>query len=339
MTSSRLRAGVIGLGVGLLAGCSGLADGDETCDTQGNCLVVTRNPLIEDPEWGCLEVPPPPPPADAPAPGTPALYGLPVVEWSVRTPLTGRGLTAQLCGIALGNCQPAVSEPAVLVPSSVNGMPLPNLPAELAPVPAAVGFDGFIRFTVTEDNVPPAQAYLPVAYYLGGPIASTSTITDLAILMVRGSVLDTVIRESFEQGGQSADLEAMVDRAGRGLVVLRAIDCRGQPAQDVYFRITNRDDVIPFLLPTSRLPRAARPPYENPVYTDELGTAGFANVRPGNIVVEAYRRDDPEPFGTADLGAQGGQISVTVIRPRYFNTASLVPPRITPPEQAPMGDE
>lgn len=297
--------------------CSDLSDSNETCLTENNCTEVEIDPLQTP--WGCLEVPPPSLPVPS---GAPAAYALPVVEWAARTPLTGQGLTSVPCLVTPNTCVPPAGMPYKPEPGMLAGMPAPQLPMPLAAIPLREGFDGFLKFTVDEPGIPETQAYLPLAYYLGGPLVGQATVTDLAILMIRRNVLDSVIRESFERVGLDNAMEATVDRTNRGLVVLRAIDCQGAEARDVYFTI-NREGVIPFQLPVSRLPLAGVPPYTEPVYTDDLGTAGFANVLPGNVRVEAYRRGFDEPFGVGDLGVVAGQISVTVIRPRYFNTAAL----------------
>lgn len=319
MNGKATRAMVLGaLVAGVSVGCSALDDGGDTCALDDTCEISTVEPPPEETAWGCLTLPPPA--VNQPS-AMPVVYAVPVVEWSVRTPLTGRGLTATLCGIAQAQCDSPLAQPYTVEPASVGGMPVP-IPMPLAPVPLPEGFDGFIKFQVTDEVPSPETAFLPLAYYLGGPVIGQVTATDLALLMIRRNLLNTVIQQSFERTGLDGDMEATVDTVMRGIVVLRAIDCLGEPAPDVRFTI-NREGVIPFQLPRSRLPLSGQPPYTEPIYTDELGTAGFVNVLPGNVRVEAYRRDDTVPFGTYDIGVLEGQISLTVLRPAYFNTAAL----------------
>lgn len=321
------------LGAGCFAalGCGSLDSGVETCASQNNCFEGVEEVLTPDPAWECLTQPPPN--LTQPS-GAVAAYALPVVEWLNRLPLTGIGLTVTPCPSALSDCRMPAGMPYQPQPEMLGGMPV-EIPMPLAPIPLREGFDGFLKFEVMEATQNPDGPYLPLAYYLGGPIASQVTINPLAILMIRRGTLDTVIRESFERAMVAENADTMVDRVGRGLVVLRAINCLGQPVAGARFTI-NREG-IPFTLPASRLPIASPPPYGTPPTTEpadpNTGAAGFANVVPGTTEVQGFIGDNPVPFGTAEIGVVGGQITVAVIKPAYFNTAAVAPP-MDPPAMA-----
>jgi hypothetical protein len=310
--------------LGLLAGlgCSDLDDGASNCETLGidPCIKTGSTDPNTPGDWSCLgETPPTLPIPD----GSSSVWAGPVLDWSSRQPLTGMGLTGTLCLITPASCQPPASPKIPVMPSSILGNPVP-LPAFLAPVPMMKGFDGFIRFELpSPDPARPELAYVPMSYYLGGQVVDDLTATQLAILMIRRGSLDSVIKDSFGRANVDGSQQT-VDRDGAGFVVFRSVDCAGEPVSDVRFELDRPGQAIAFRLPQSRLPIAGVP--GEPVYTDGLGAAGFANVSPGTYEALAFRRDEDVPYGRIQLGVVAGETSLAVIRPPTLNSAKIDTP-------------
>jgi hypothetical protein len=263
--------------------------------------------------WWCLDQPVSDPSF---TPGRVAGFVAPVAEWSSRTPLAGRrGLTATLCPVEDPSCSQPLAAPYVVSDGMLDGVPLP---AGSAGVPVPEGFDGFIRFEVASPpDTAEAEQYIPVAYYLGGPI-SGGLSQGPPLLLLQRRIFSIILQQSFP----AADPQSV---QARGLMV-SVHDCDLAPVQDarIELQIMGREpeDVLPFSLPASRIP-VAQPPNE-PLYA-AAGGAGYFNVPAGFVTLRAYRRGEEQYIGTVQLGVVQGQISVGAIRPDYFRDASLAP--------------
>jgi hypothetical protein len=266
--------------------------------------------------WWCLgQVPPPLPPPRSGVFSTLAVsFVLPVVDWTTRAPLAGRGLRATLCSTLDSLCQTPLAPP-YLVPDATAGS---ALPPGAAAIPVPEGFDGFIKFDVlpTSDN-PTDQQFLPVAQYLGG-ILSGDITQGPPVLMVPRPTLNAIVQQSFpgvDPGVVSSN----------GIVEVGVYDCNGGSVTDARIELEVNGQavpgVVPFQLPASRIPIAQAS--DRPLYTSPNGWVGYLNVAPGVVRVLAYRGDETEPFAETQLGAVAGQISQGLIRPAYFQDASI----------------
>jgi hypothetical protein len=301
-----------------LAGCSSLdADTDTFCELNADDESCGDDPRL-DPFW-CLDDAPPVLPAPRPA-TEPVGMVFPVVEWGTLQPLAGRGLRSALCTTAVFSC----ATPLGPIYNTVTGrLGTTQLPPEVAGIPVYEGFDGFVKFTVTPpEGTPMSQQYLPETYYLGGRV-SGDVSQGPPLLMVQFGVRDSILQQSFPMLDAAA-------AAANGIVVVGAYDCNGNPVSNARIEASASGSngangtLVPFLLPASRIPIPTPPPYDQPFFTGTSGTMGYLNVPPGAVQVRAYVGNSSEPFGTAELGSVGGEITVVSIRPPYLNDANLV---------------
>jgi hypothetical protein len=311
-----LSGGLLGLGCSSDADLATgyLGDTSEPVDPPRTVVLDLADP------WWCLDLPPPS--LREPRPVTqPVGFVLPVVEWGTLTPLAGRGLTATLCSNTQFSCASPLAPPYAVREGMLGSLPLP---AGAAGVPVIEGFDGFIKFQVPSypgDPVSEVLEFIPLSYYLGGPISGEVSQGPPLTLLQRG-LWETVLQQSFPE----------LDRAPlqeRGTLMAGVFDCNGDPVSDARVEINLAGAVTPFLLPSSRIP-IAQP--AGSVITIESGLLGYLGVPPGAVQLRAFRRGDTEPFGRAELGIVAGEMSAASLRPAYLNDANLrgVPPCCEP---------
>jgi hypothetical protein len=246
----------------------------------------------------------------------PVGFVLPIVEWDSRNPLAGRGLTATLCPVAQFTCENPLAPPFVVQEGVLGTLPLP---LSTAGVPVPEGFDGFVKFDVlAPPDVTNDQQFVPVSYYLGGPISGDIS-QGPPILMTQRGLLDAMRQQAF------ADIDA--DTLQRfGLLQLGVYGCNGTPVNDARIELVAGgqapSSLVPYQLPASRIPIAVPP--DQPLYTGTSGLVGYWGVPAGAVQARAYRRGDTAPFATAELGSVPGQMSQASIRPPYLNDANVV---------------
>jgi hypothetical protein len=241
-------------------------------------------------------------------------FVLPVVEWTTIAPLAGRGLTATLCPSVLFSCATPVAPPYVVQDRMLGNY---ALPPSAAGIPAPEGFDGFIKFDVLASNAVPAdQVFIPTNYFLPGPIAGDISQGPTVLMLTRGNRA-IMLQQSFPE------LDPLSGQAA--MVIARVFDCRGQPVSDARVEITvagqERDGVVPFLVPRSRIPIQVPP--DEPLVTGTSEMVGFLGVAPGTVQLRAFRRGETEPFATTEIGAVAGEISVGLLRPAALESANV----------------
>jgi hypothetical protein len=304
----------------LAVGCADLADPTETyCELhqgEGSCSGGTGGP------WWCVDQASPPLPL--PTQGKILAFVQPVLEWSTKAPLAGRGLSATLCGAPDSACANPLGNQQIR-----EGMLGPNpfpegVPTIAAGVLVPEGFDGFIKFDMPPPpNGTEADRFVTDAYYLGGEISGVSgpISTGGPILMLQKKLLTAVVKDTFRM--EDAMATTVTDQ--NGTLAVSAYDCNGQPVPDARIEIKANGQtptgVMPFQLPASRIP-VAQPP--GPLLTSQVGLAGYFNVPPGNVQILAFKDvDATEPFGTIQLGSVAGQITLAPIRPEYVRVADV----------------
>jgi hypothetical protein len=240
-------------------------------------------------------------PAARPGLGDPATHG-------------GRGLTATLCPGTLFECATPLAPPYVVQDGVLGTV---ALPPGVAGIPVPEGFDGFIQLTVSGFAAGSDDSYVPVDYYLGGPISESISFGQPVVMFTRRN-LQTAIEQSFAGADPSLVTEG-------GAVVLGVFDCNSQPVADARVEISlgggAAEGMQSFLMPPSRIPVA--PPAGEPLRTGASGVVGYLGVPPGTVQLRAYRPGEAQPFATSELGAVPGEFSVAALRPGYLSSADL----------------
>jgi len=295
-----------------------LGDSSDSSETTGAGLEPSDggDPATED-GWWCLgkapQVLPQPRRGDVVVG-----FVLPVVEWISVTPLVNRGLVATLCPSALFNCESPLAPPFAIRDGLLANT---ALPAGAAGIPVPEGFDGFIKLdvidVVAQSFISADQVFIPASYYLPGPISGDISLGHAVLMLQRGS-RNTLFQQSFP----SLDFNTALSS---GTVISAVSDCQGQLVSDVRVEITVAGRAVPgmtrFVLPNSRIPIEVPP--DEPLVTGASGMVGFIGVPPGAVQLRAFRRDEAQPFGTTELGAVSGEISVGSLRPAYLRGANL----------------
>ena len=300
------------VGLATLLACADAAPNAESPSEPGTASGLAR----ADSPWWCLDQAPSPLPEPR---SEPVGFALPVLEWSTRQPLAGRGLTATLCpGIGF-NCEQPLAAPYVVSDGRLGAT---QLPPGMAGVPIIEGFDGFIRFHVlAPPGTPSEQLFLPTNYFLGGAISGDLTLGP-TVMMSQRNTWKAMVQQSL------LDADPLVIEE-LGTVLLGAYDCNGAPANEVRIELSvggRAATVTAFLLSTSRLPIAQSA--DQPLVTGSSGMVGFVGVPPGTAQLFAFRAGDTEPFGSAQLGVVPGQVSMASLRPAYILDAGVLP--VTP---------
>jgi hypothetical protein len=316
----RIRSFIPGVVALAAVGCQGLDSAEETyCDTLGSGVAPCPTDINPLNDWSCLDTPPPM--LGMPRPPTePVAFVLPVVEWGTLGPLAGQGLTSFLCSVTQFECPMPSFPPYPTVAGSLGGNPLP--PGATG-IPVYEGFDGFVKFDVVgppgvPDGAPDDFHFVPLTYYLGGTVSGDVT-QGPPLLMIRKGDFKAVIRQTFRIDPATTQ--------GSGTLIVGAYDCDGAPVTDARVEINAPPtNIARFQLPLARIPFAQ--PSGQPLYTGSSGLVGFANVPPGAVHIDVYRRGDTTPFGQGDVGVVADQISVGPMRPAFLNDANLSGARI-----------
>jgi hypothetical protein len=101
-------------------------------------------------------------------------------------------------------------------------------------------------------------------------------------------------------------------KASRGLVIIEAVDCRGQPAGGVHFE-ENTGDAQPFyivnLLPTISVTSSVRDEANN------IASAGFFNAKPGLMTITASLGEEGPVVGVFNAQVRANAVTLIELRP------------------------
>jgi hypothetical protein len=288
----------------LCMSCAALDSGNDSCLNTPDCIGVLTNPLEPDAgpsisgDWACL---------DKAAPATPPQgqtvnYQLPIVDWVGGSRVTGtpiKRLMIYKCAAVDGQC----STP--LVPSP--WMPSDERTDKNVTVPLEAGFNGFLKLVSTDGVMPgpngmldTSMAYVPETYNFGDTVYAPRTVETI-IQMIKTPILVQVAQNI----GVNVDFT-------QALLVLRVLDCAGKPAAGVRFEIsTNGQPGQPytFINGLPRLPMGG----SKFVPTDNDGQAGFANVTPGYVFVDAYIDANNRKINRTSVSATALPAQITTI--------------------------
>jgi hypothetical protein len=259
-------------------GCSVVLDaGRPQCTTNTDC--TNRGPAFAgttcvdslcqgqtDPVWGCAATPPP---IDA---GTGTFHArLTVLAGVTQQPLAG--IEAQLCLKLDIDCTAPIASPVF---SDANG---------LVDFVVDAGFDGYVVLT--------GSTVAPTLYFFNPPVTANSAAPAQVSLLGPSQV--TLFAEQV-----GATL-----LANRGIVILTAVDCQGNPAPGVSFTVSTGDAMTAAFYTVGTLPTGKAQ------YTDNSGYAGLANVPSGVAAVTGTLASDGRALGTLGLLVRGGAITYT----------------------------
>lgn len=161
--------------------------------------------------------------------------------------------------------------------------------AGVVALPLKLGFNGFLELT--------ANGMVPTLYFF--PDALSPALVKL-IEPVPMGLLSIASFGAFGASGQF-----LLDPQS-GVVSMNAFDCNGPHAKGV--RLELNVDGLPFAF-VDGLPV----PFQDT--TSEEGSAGFANVQPGLVVVKGYTGDDSELVG----------LETVLVRSQWVTVGSLLP--------------
>jgi hypothetical protein len=242
------------------------------------------------------------------APGTMLTYELPIVDWVDSSPL--QGLTIFKCATIDSGCTTPL---ATFLPP--DGRTDRDVPVQLE-----AGFTGFLNIVsssgigmLPNGMLDTTNAYVPEAYYFGNTIYGNRTVKTI-IQVLRQPILSQVAKNI----GVQLDFT-------QALLVLRVLDCAGNPAAGVKFSIDKPG--VPYTL-IQGLPQLPADPADF-VPTDANGQAGFANVPPGYVFVSAYLDDaakTPINRTAASATALAGQLTVIEVQARPYGVALSTTP-------------
>jgi hypothetical protein len=161
-------------------------------------------------------------------------------------------------------------------------------------LPLTEGFNGYLEI-VGDDEV-------PTLYVLPAPLTS-ELIAALSTVPV--SLLPPDALLAFGSTSQLAfDLTA-------GMLSINTFDCAGSGAPNV--RLEVNVPAVPFVI-VDGLPIAGLD-----TTTDE-GSAGFANVQPGLVVVRGFRADTMDSVGLETVLVRGRWVTVCSLMPQFVGT-------------------
>jgi hypothetical protein len=253
-------------------------------------------------QWACLKDAKPAAPVVDTGVAKTVHYTLPIVDWVSRAPVNG--LTILLCGELDGQC----STPLPPGPLKMQD----NRQTRTVSVPLPKGFTGFLKLVSTDgvgplpDGTPDLfNAYIPEAYYFGDTVFSDRTVT-ANIRMLRSPILNQM----------ASNIGTALDPS-KALLALEVLDCDEQPASGVRFELGGASGE-PFTL-IGGLPKLPTSP-ETFVPTDTSGLAGFANVDPGYVFVDAFLVDSNERISREVVAATAlpGQLTIVEVHARPF---------------------
>lgn len=309
----RRGGSITGLGALVLCtplACTELDPLDDTClnvDGQTCDPMQTRqvdsgsSPVVAGP-WDCLgSTRPRMPPIQRP-PGV--AFVVPIVDFA-NPPTPPRDLRILVCQDNDFDC----TQP----------LPIPDMQPEGAPayvhqLNLPFGFEGYLRLTAT--------GYIQSEYYFLGPVIGgpngEQVIYGDGIGLPRNDTIDNF----FDQFGQGA-----ARQAGTGLVGLRVYDCRNESAEAQQARTVNqlrRATGVRLELVNSEARawtlvggRPAAPAPGNPsLSTDDRGVAGFFNIQPMALIVQAIAPNG-ERYGQTNVTVRPDQLTQANIRPNY----------------------
>jgi hypothetical protein len=285
----------------VLTGCMGCAGESDPNDTwQKKYSTFSRDPAAGN--WACSSDPIPAAPASDLGPAKTVNYTLPIVDWVNDAPVNG--LSILQCAALDGTC----SSP--LPPGPLKAQD--NRAARAVSVRLERGFSGFLKLVSTDgigplpDGTPDLfDAYVPEAYYFGNTVFSDRAIAS-DIKMLRAPILNQI----------AGNIGVALDPA-KALLVLEVFDCDENPASGVRFEI-NGSSGSPFTL-IGGLPKLPAPP-ETFVPTDAAGQAGFANVDPGYVFVDAFVANGNVGISHGPVAATAlpGQLTIVEVHARPF---------------------
>ncbi|HWO14685.1 MAG TPA: hypothetical protein VNN80_34520 [Polyangiaceae bacterium] len=270
-----------------LAGCSGLAQGNETfeCVQAGNCDVLA-SPL-EEARWSCLDQGAGSGATTAPDTGM-VNYDLPIVDYISQDPASD--LRIERCTKPDTSCSSG---------TQVTVGPR-NAGADVSvALERGFGRNNYLKVTSTNVGATPLPVdldgngmndpdiYIPYAYYFGDTVYGERRVEpDFQLLRI-----SDVLRLA---GG--AGLTVNLTDFTRTLLIVRAYDCNDDPAPNVKFRLETAADengspAQPFTV-RGGLPFPP-PTVDDFLPTDADGQGGFANVPVGNVQVFATVNDRP----------------------------------------------
>lgn len=301
-----------GLGALLLCSpmaCSELDPLDDTClDFDGmRCNPSMQEPDAEPPAanngpWDCLGMTQPRQPPDPRPMGI--AFVVPIVDFATLMPVPD--LIIRVCRDNDFDC----TQPLPIVPS----MPNPATPF-VYQLGLPFGFEGYLRLT--------APGYIQSEYYFLGPLVGGPNGEPVVYGDGIGLPTNDTIDDFFAAFGQGA-----VREAGRGLIGLRVYDCRNELPEAQLARTQNqlrRASGVRLELVNAEARAwtlvggrpAAAAPGSDPLPTDNRGVAGFFNIEPMALIVEAIAPNG-ESYGRTNVTVRPDQLTQANIRPNYF---------------------
>jgi hypothetical protein len=337
------------------AGCSSFDPADDDCLTLG-LEPCTDEPagnggsdgvppeMVVNPsmpaEWQCITQPDTP----IPNPDTPTrvTYLTPVVDFqspSPTSPVAVPGLQLTVC------TDPSCTPPAACFPDNtacdpdIPGMPTAPMNSPVLvqqPNAAAAPFLYAINLPFGYDAVSiraRAPGYVPAEYFVGGPMKGTpeggTTVVGLPYFLLTTAALDTLYSSI------GLDTPALTANPGRGILAVRTINClrdrtqllpdpnARQAARGVGVRLEMvggdpEEPAKPWVLSFGKQVRGKQSE-DDLLFTDDRGTAGFANLLPLTYNVHAFA---PAPtssetgtaYGETPARVRPGVISIIEVR-------------------------
>ena len=271
-----------------MAGCTSLASGADTA----------QELVPDDPHWGCLTKPIAPPPLLDPVPSN-LVYALPIFDFRILPPAVIPQLTVRACQIQDYPCSKAVGLvlSPVDTPAQVYGTAF-QTPVYPIVMPYAV--DAYIRIT--------APDYLPLEYYLGGPLlGARSNLVMNNLTVVPGLQVTPITAIDADNLASGVQTTRNPDAA---IIAMRTLDCTDQPAEGVTLSLSVK--AVPFTFLTGLPTLSALP-------TTERALAGFANIEvpKGSFINVTVEGTAPNgiAYGKINLTVRGGQVTQGDIRP------------------------
>jgi hypothetical protein len=249
------------------AGCVGLKPGSEEAPSGNDPQFEALS--LDDPQWSCLSRAPEP---LAPSSQARVTFSMPIVESSSELPPAT--LQVRACALLDVTCLSPATQP---VGPSEDGLVHVSLPT---------GFDGFLEIR-SDDTV-------PALFFMHEPVQRDTLAPPLPLISGLG------VAALAANNGAELDLE------DGGLVVVRAFDCSGLPADGVRLSSDTGADVFTFV---EGLPRVGLD------VTDVAGLGGFMNVPPGFVRVSGEHVASGESTGSESI----------VVRPQWLTFGDLHP--------------
>lgn len=249
-SSSATRGGGLAIALGVVA-CTAFEPGtDELPEPESEpaleVAVAAGQPAGPGPDWGCLGDPEVPP-ALVPTPAAANRMVLSLQVLSLASGLALPGISVRACAQRDVACGAPLTED---IPVDAQGW---------LDVPLYEGFDGFLELR--------GESIVPTLLFHAEPLRPDRQVSDAPLGLVERDLLPALTAAAGSP-----------QEAGRGIVYLRAFDCRGQSAPGVTFSIDRSG--VPWYF-VGGLPSTTA------VETAESGLGGFINVEPGFTVVTA----------------------------------------------------